>query len=70
MRRPKGGAHTSLCGCQEQYTEDFDTSSFLAALPSKPYRGTSLIRKRHPPRNIVGPWAYAYCKVLGERVFL
>ena len=26
------------------------------------YRGTSLIRKRTPPRTVIGPYAYAYCR--------
>ena len=34
------------------------------------YRGTSLIRKRPPPRNAVGPEAHVYCRVLGGGVFL
>ena len=29
------------------------------------YRGTSLIRKRPPPRTTIGPKAYTYCRVLG-----
>ena len=29
------------------------------------YRVTSLIRKRTPPRTAIGPYAYAYCRVLG-----
>ena len=32
------------------------------------YRGTSLIRNRHPPRTTVGHWAWSYCRVLGEVV--
>ena len=34
------------------------------------YRGTSLIRKRPPPRTTRGPSAWAYCRVLGEGVFV
>ena len=36
---------------------------------SSEYRVTSLIRKRHPSRTIVGPQAKAYCRVLGQGVF-
>ena len=32
-------------------------------------RGTSLIRKRPPPRTIIGPQAWAYCRVLGKGIF-
>ena len=32
------------------------------------YRGTSLIRNRTPPRTARGPYAYAYCRVLGGGV--
>ena len=28
------------------------------------YRGTSLIKKRNPPRTTIGPNAYASCRVL------
>ena len=34
------------------------------------YRGTSLMRKRPPPRTTIGPWAWAYCRVLGGCVFM
>jgi len=34
------------------------------------YRGTSLIIKRTPPRTAIGPYAYAYCRVVGGGVFL
>jgi len=34
------------------------------------YRGTSLIRNRTPPRTAIGPYAYAYGRVLGGCVFL
>ena len=34
------------------------------------YRGTSPIRNRHPPRTPLGPWAYAYGRVLGGGVSL
>ena len=27
--------------------------------------GTSLIRNSHAPRTTIGPWAKAYCRVLG-----
>jgi len=32
------------------------------------YRGASHIRKRQPPRASIGPYAYAYCRVLGGDV--
>ena len=34
------------------------------------YRSTSLIRKAHPPRITLGPYAQAYCRVLGGGRFL
>ena len=34
------------------------------------YRVTSLLRKRTPPRTMIGPYTWAYCEVLGEGVFL
>jgi len=34
------------------------------------YRGTSLIRNNTPLRTAMGPYAYAYCSVLGGGVFL
>jgi len=34
------------------------------------YRGTSLIRNCTPPRTAIGPYAYAYYRVLGSGVFL
>ena len=33
------------------------------------YRDTSLIRKRSPPLSTVGPYAKAYCRLLGGCVF-
>ena len=33
-------------------------------------QGTSLTRNRTPPRTAKGPYAYAYCMVLGGGVFL
>ena len=34
------------------------------------YRGNSLIRNCPPLSSTVGPWAYAYCRVLGGGSFL
>ena len=34
------------------------------------YRDTLLIRKRTPPRTVIGPYAYAYRKVLAGGVVL
>ena len=34
------------------------------------YRGTSLIRKRPPPSDPLGPFAQGYCRVLGGGCFL
>ena len=34
------------------------------------YRGTALMRKRPPRRTTIGPYADAYCSVLGGCVFL
>ena len=34
-------------------------------IPSNAYRGTSLTRSSNLPRTTVGPWAYAYGRVLG-----
>ena len=34
------------------------------------YRGTALIRKRTPLRTIIGPYAWVYCRFLGEGVSL
>jgi hypothetical protein len=34
------------------------------------YRGTWLIRNRHPPRTDIGPWTYSYCRVLGGHCLL
>jgi hypothetical protein len=33
------------------------------------YRSTSLIRNRIPPRTAMGPYAYAYCRVLGGGIW-
>ena len=33
-------------------------------------RGASLIRNRTPLRTAIGPYAYAYCRVLGGGIFL
>jgi hypothetical protein len=40
-----------------------------APLPFPVHSDTSLIRKRPPPRTILGPLKYAYRRVLGEGVF-
>ena len=29
------------------------------------YRGTSVLRNRHPPGTTIGPQSYSYCRVLG-----
>ena len=29
-------------------------------------KGTSLIRNCAPPKTTVGPWAWCYCRVLGD----
>ena len=34
------------------------------------YRGTSLPRKRPPPRATTHPWAKSYCRVVGGLCFL
>ena len=39
------------------------------ALGVRGYRGTSLIRNAHLHRTSIGPWAWAYCRVLGGGCF-
>jgi len=46
-----------------------EESAFLADR-NQQCSGTSLIRKRHPPRTSIGPYTQAYRRVLGAGVFL
>ena len=55
----------------EEAMEDVARTGPRGVAPEIPlYMGTSLIRNRTPPRTATGPYAYAYCRVLGGGVFL
>jgi hypothetical protein len=69
---PRGGA----CPCpQVAPVPLWGTCNWASAFTSLPapslsvprscYRGTSLIRNHPPLRTTIGPWASAYCRVLG-----
>ena len=44
--------------------EDFPLPEHAGSRHAKAYRGILLIRNRTPPRTTIGPYAYAYCRVL------
>ena len=53
--------------CVYDESEPVQPKRFVIALCD--YRGTSLIRNIIPPRTIIGPWAWSYCRVLRGRYF-